>query len=177
MGSAHLSQEQFAAIGCVAVEWSHLEGTLRHFVQQVGSLDQLVGLKVTADLSCTQLMNLVLALAHDTTRGDDQQPPLYQHLAALYPTFEELRVARNRIVHVDWSRERRGVGVGIEFRSRGRLRAEVVHLRARHVAHLARRIKSLNQVLWQHWSDWESGRLPALPAPAGKARKRGRRSP
>jgi hypothetical protein len=164
-GSSGLSEAQFAAIGKVACEWSHLEYTLKYYIASIGKIDDYVAPKITAGLQGLALQRLALTILHDPDVPDASQPPLYQHVAALIARMDELRGKRNKIVHLDWTvGDAPGIAAGIWVKQHGKLSIEQLNWSIKDIESIALEIKALNDLLWQHILDFEDGRLAPLPA-------------
>lgn len=152
-----LSQEQYAAIGKVANEWSFIDALLRHSIALVTKIDQELSAKMTASLQSTQLYDLYLAILHDGNNGP--QSALYQHISAARKRFDELRDKRNSLVHLDWTLDWMDDAVAVRNRARGKWSSTVERYSTAEMERLALDIKGLADALWQHLLDWESGWL------------------
>lgn len=171
-----LSERQYAAIGKVACEWSHLDLTLREYMKPLANVPQNAAWKIAIDLGSVSLMNMILALAHDETKPDDQQPPIYQHLIAMAESINALRGERNLAVHGGWLRSRPGVAASLKMRAEGRLVGKVVSKRVTEFEDLARRISSMNRKLFEVIQHFQSDQLQPLPPKSKKRPRQGYRS-
>ena len=159
--SGGLSQEQYAAIGKVANEWSFIEALLRHSIAVVSKIDMELSAKMTASLASTQLYDLYLAILHDGNAGP--QSALYQHISGARKRFDELRDKRNKVVHLDWTLDWLDDAVAIRHKARGKWSATVERYSTAEMETLAVNIKGLADALWQHILDWSADRLEPPP--------------
>ncbi len=157
--ASDLSQKQYAAIGKVACEWAHVEGTLRHYVRVITQWDFGLCAKVTGPLGCIQLFELVASLLYADEAGE-QQSAAYQSWTGARKRFDELRLERNRIVHRDWLRIRPGQVGAIELVAKGR-RPETVERQLPEMESLSQQISGFHMALWTQLSDFQRARGPA----------------
>lgn len=159
--SGGLSQDQYAAIGKVANEWSFIDALLRHSIALVSKIDMELSAKMTASLMSNQLYDLYLAILHDGKDGP--QSALYKHISAARKRFDELRDKRNKVVHLDLTSDWMDDAVAVRNRARGKWSSTVERYSTAEMETLAVEIKGLADALWQHVSDWSADRLEPPP--------------
>lgn len=174
---SELTQRQYAAIGKVACEWSHLETALQDFVRIAADISPVKSIKITAELGAVTLLNMILALAHDWNRPDDDQPALYTAIAHIAPLIHTMRGERNTVVHRDWftSGQRRKL-MGLRIDADGKLRAKQIIHTTTEIEALAQRIANLHRKIIEIQIDYQDGRLVALPPKPHKQLPQGSRS-
>jgi len=105
-----VSEEQLAAIGMVAVEWSYLESVLDAAIWNTAQFwDRAIGEAITAHLSVRARVDMLATLlnlhvsAYASYSPDDQEN-FRRKFAALSKRVFDLNGNRNALVHSRWVR-------------------------------------------------------------------------
>jgi hypothetical protein len=158
--TSNLTLHQYAAIGKVACEWAHVEQTLRWFVKELAKVDIDTAMRLTAELSAKNSMDIILALSATDGVTLEGQPLLHRVLHSAQSKIAELRGERNRIVHRDWLKGKSGQPVAINVRAdSGRFRTKLLEPNALEHERVAAEISNLNDWLWQTLLDHKADRL------------------
>ena len=163
--TSNLLQRQYAAIGKVACEWSHVEQQLQQFVTAIAKIPEETGLKITTELGAVTLLNMILALAHDPGKNDDSQAPIYNAVLAIRPRIDYLRGRRNYYVHRDWTKipSMPKIMIGANIKAEGKLVYGLEKTAAEDLEQVAEEISGLRRKLLEILLDYEAGRLVASP--------------
>jgi hypothetical protein len=88
-----------AAIGGVALNWTHLENYVQSILWRMARLDPTTGRCITHHMPFRSLCEAIQTIANET--------PRYQHLSsdldAFFRECDQLRVKRNDVVHGLWA--------------------------------------------------------------------------
>lgn len=170
-----LTLRQYAGIGKIACEWSHVEQTLQELLWVVADVPPDKGLKISTELGAVTLLNMLLALARDGHFDEDRQPPIYHAILGVSERINILRGKRNHYVHRDWMRQGRGPVIeALHFKADGKLVGRHVKTTVAEMDAVALEMWGLNQKLIQIKQDFRFGRLVALPHKSRRQLRRDR---
>jgi hypothetical protein len=115
-----------AAIGGVALNWTHLENLVQTILWRITGLNTAVGRCITQHMPFRALCDAIVTVARET--------PAYHQLADEFERFfrecDQLRIKRNDTVHALW-----GIFLGSEFKEldgrKGEVTGAVIKARGR----------------------------------------------
>jgi len=143
-----------AAIGGVALNWTHLENTLQSLLWRLADIDVRTGRCITQHIQTRSLCDVILTIARES--------PAYSHLAAelegLMKQCDQLRMKRNDTVHALWAlfvgppgevpkviNAGAGEVTGIVVKARGRLSLKINHTTVSQIDDISEEIIALNK--------------------------------
>lgn len=111
-----LPDEYAAAIGAIAVAWTHLEHLWEIALWGALKLDHDAGRSLTTHVGTTTRLDILISLHMNS--------PHLSQLKAFVRRFEDLRPLRNRYVHAEWVLgENKPHAINWEMRRKWKLRA------------------------------------------------------
>jgi hypothetical protein len=88
-----------AAIGGVAIKWTHLENYVQSILWRIAGLNPIVGRCITNHMPFRSVCDAIVTIANET--------PAYQKLVpelkAIFHECEQLKIKRNDTVHALWA--------------------------------------------------------------------------
>lgn len=160
--TSDLTDEQYAAIGKVVCEWAHVEFMTRHLIGAICDMTMAECRVATAKLQGDDLLNRLLKAAVMVGRDGGERSPLYQHLAALVPTWNELRLKRNDIVHFEWLALEDGTAGAVPAFYRGPPREQMVMLTVAEATTCSLNMAAMHDRLLAVLLHWQDGKLEPL---------------
>ena len=95
----HTQLKHHAAIGGVALNWTHLENFLQSVLWRIAGMDQRVGRCITQHMPFRSLCDAIITIANETDRFKHLAP----ELKMLMSQCDALRIKRNDTVHALWA--------------------------------------------------------------------------
>ena len=115
-----------AAIGGVALNWTHLENLIQSILWRLAGLNSGVGRCITQHMPFKALCDAIVTIAHESPK----HAHLVSELEKLFRECDQLRIKRNDTVHALW-----GIFLGGPYReidaAKGEVTGAVIKARGR----------------------------------------------
>ena len=181
MHNLNLAQLQHhAAIGGVALKWTHLESYVQSILWRISGLDPTTGRCITHHMPFRSVCDAIVTIAHERREFQTFAPELER----LFSECDQLRVKRNDTVHALWAtflspkeegKEnvrtiRPGEVEDMVIKARGRLKITINSTTVAQIDDIIEEVKGLLSTLREGWAQEAEQVKNGGQAAAGGAR-------